>query len=71
MTTKALIQAEIDRIGEDNLPELYQLIKHFAETRTLSRKPSLMARLKQIQIDAPADFAANLDYYMSEDQRGT
>jgi len=28
-------------------------------------KPSLLAKLKQIKIEAPEDFAANLDDYLS------
>lgn len=67
MTTKDLIYAEIERIDETQLDDLYTVIKQF--TQAPATKPSLMAKLKQIQIDAPEDFAANLDLYTSREKR--
>jgi hypothetical protein len=32
-------------------------------------KPGIMAKLKDVKIEAPADFAANLDLYMSGEKR--
>ena len=61
MKTKELIQAEIDSIGEEHLDELYRLIKQFAQSKRHAQRSSFMARLKSIKIDAPEDFAANLD----------
>ena len=61
MTTKELIHAEIDNLSDEYLDELYRLIKHFAQSKQQAQKPSFMAKLKNIQIDAPEDFAANLD----------
>jgi hypothetical protein len=69
MTTKELIYAEIERIDEAQLDELYTVIKHFTRTQQAAAKPSLMAKLKRVQIDAPEDFAANLDLYMSGEER--
>lgn len=65
MTTKELIQAEIDTLNENDLDELYNLIKRFLESKKRASPPSLMSKLKQIQIYAPADFATNLDLYVS------
>jgi len=65
MTTKELIQAEIDRMSEQRLEELYRLIKSFAQSKEPDQKPSLMSRLKEVQIEAPEDFAANFDLYLS------
>jgi hypothetical protein len=65
MTTKELIKSEIDSIGDEDLDELYRLVKEFVQSRTSGKNGSLMARLRNIQIDAPADFAANLDLYVS------
>ena len=64
MTTRELIQAEIANVPEEKLGELYRLIKHFA-TPKAPPSSSIMAKLREIRIEAPADFAANLDLYMS------
>jgi hypothetical protein len=63
MTTKQLIQAEIENLSDENLDELYKVVKQFVQTST-QRKPSILSKLKQIQIDAPPDFTANLDLYL-------
>ena len=59
MTAKELIQAEIDDLSEEELKEVYRLVKEFTQSKT--NKLSLMARLRNIRIDAPEDFAANFD----------
>lgn len=68
MTAKEKIQAEIDSLNEEYLDELYLLIKDFAQSKQTKNKPSLMSKLKQIKIDAPEDFASNLDSYLAEDR---
>ncbi|BAY46037.1 hypothetical protein SAMD00079811_36440 [Scytonema sp. HK-05] len=65
MSTKEKIQAEIDNLDEKHLDELYLLIKNFTQSKQSSQKLSFMSKLKQIKIDAPEDFAANLDLYVS------
>ena len=65
MTTKELIHAEVDRVRDEYLDELYRLIKEFARSKEHAEKPSLMSRLKRIKIEAPEDFAENLDLYVS------
>lgn len=69
MTTKELIQAEIDRLSDEELDELYDLIKRFAISKRENGVPTLMEGLRQIQIDAPEDFSANLDLYLSGEKR--
>ncbi|MEE8302360.1 MAG: hypothetical protein V3S24_07980 [Candidatus Tectomicrobia bacterium] len=69
MTTKELIQAEIETLSEEELDELYAVIKHFAQSKRDAQQQSFMAKLKRIQIDAPEDFAANLDLYVSGEKR--
>ncbi len=64
MTTKELIQAEIEKVDDEHLGELYRLIRDFTQ-HTEQAKPTLMSRLKQVQIEGPEDFAANLDLYVS------
>ncbi len=64
MTTKERLQAEIEHLSEDDMVELLRVIQHRTQTG-LQQQPSLMTKLRQVQIDAPADFAANLDQYAS------
>jgi hypothetical protein len=61
MTMRELIQAEIANVPEEKLDELYHLIQRFT---TAEAPPfgSIMAKLREIRIDAPADFATNLSY---------
>jgi hypothetical protein len=70
MTTRELIQAEIANVPEEKLDDLYRLIKHFA-TAEASVSGSIMTKLRKIRIDAPADFAANLDLYLSGEKNGS
>ncbi len=60
MTTREQIHTEIKDIGDQYLDDLYDLIKLFAETKQPPPKQSFMSQLKQIQIEAPEDFTANL-----------
>lgn len=69
MITKELIQVEVDSIDDEYLDELYDLIKRFVQEKQRSGKPTFMAKLKGVQIDAPEDFAANLDLYVSGEKR--
>jgi hypothetical protein len=63
MTTKDMIQAEIDDLSAEDLQALYELIRQFAQARRQAKQQTLMARLKSIAIDAPADLAADHDLY--------
>lgn len=65
MTTKELINAEIDKLGEEDLNELYNFVQTLAQSKTRIGKRGLLSKLQEIQIDAPEDFAANLDLYLS------
>ncbi len=67
MTTKERIQAELEHLSEDDMAELLRVIQSRGQRGT-GRKPGLMSRLRQVQIDAPADFAANLDQYASREK---
>ena len=64
MTAKDKIHAEIDSLNEEYLDELYLLIRDFAQSQQHLKKPSFMSKLKQIKINAPEDFASNLDSYL-------
>jgi hypothetical protein len=63
MTTKAMIHAEIETVPDENLDELYDLVRGFVAAKQPAPKPGILSQLREIQIDAPVDFAANLDQY--------
>jgi len=65
MSTKELIEAEISRLSEEELDQLYQLIKDFVQTKEQPKKQTLFEKLREIKIYAPVDFAENLDLYTS------
>ncbi len=65
MITKELIKAEIDNLSEEDLDELYNFVQTLARSKTRTGKRGLLTKLQEIQIDAPEDFAANLDLYLS------
>jgi hypothetical protein len=71
MTTIELIRAEIENVPENELDELYEVVKRFAEAKGVRspRQAGALSKLRRIQIDAPADFAANLDLYLSGEKK--
>ena len=69
MSTKELIEAEIQYMDENQLNELYRIAKQIKETKPQISSPSLMSKLKQVKIQAPEDFATNLDLYASGEKR--
>lgn len=69
MITKELIRAEIDSVSGEYLEELYEIIKRFAQSKRQAQKQNLMSRLKSIAIDAPEDFAASHDLYVTGARR--
>jgi hypothetical protein len=68
MTTKEMIDWEIERVGEEHFDELYQLIRQFVRSKRKRKKGALMSNLKSIRIDAPEDFAAEHDLYVVGDK---
>jgi hypothetical protein len=69
MTIKELIYSEIDGVGEENLAELYEVVKRFTQAKAIQTKPGVLSKLKRIKIQAPEDFAANLDLYLSGEKQ--
>lgn len=63
--TKEFIKAEIDRVDEDRLDELYDVIRRFTRDESSARKLTLMDRLMKIEIDGPEDFSSNFDQYLN------
>jgi hypothetical protein len=57
MTLKELIYAEINKIEEDNLDELYEFVKQLVIAKTAANpKSGILNKLKRIKIQAPVDF---------------
>ena len=61
------LAAEISfgKIPEERLGELYALVRSFVASKAGSPGPGIMAKLREVRIEGPADFAANLDLYLS------
>ncbi len=69
MSTRELIEVEMQGLDEAQLHELYQVARKLSEAGKNASQPSLMSKLKQVQIKAPEDFATNLDLYASGEKR--
>jgi hypothetical protein len=65
MITKEEIKSEIEKVPEEHLTELYQIVRRFTQTKPSSSEPTLMSKLKRIRINAPADFSENIDLYLT------
>lgn len=63
MITKEEIKSEIEKVPEERLAELYQIVRRF--TKPTSSKPTLMSKLRCIRIDAPPDFSENINLYLT------
>ena len=67
MSTKELIQQEIEKLDESKLPELYDIVKRLQgqKIKPETSQRSFMQRLGDVSISGPRDFSENLDLYMS------
>jgi propanediol dehydratase small subunit len=55
MSIKQLIQAEIEKVPEEELREIYELIREYNKQKSIQKKGAL-AKIKQIKINGPEDF---------------
>jgi len=65
MISKELIKTEIEKVPDDRLAELYSVVKSYANPRGNGDARSLMSKLREIAIEAPEDFAENIDLYLT------
>jgi hypothetical protein len=65
MVTRELLQAEIAKLNDTQLEEVYTLLQRYVESKTASQKSSFLADLSQIKIQAPPDFSTNWEQYAS------
>ncbi len=71
MVTREDVVAEIKRVPEKHLDELYRIIKNYEENGEQSDAgESVMARLRQIKISASPDFSTKANLYDQEKQDG-
>ena len=70
MVTREEIIAEIKKVPEKHLEELYQIIKQYEEPGVIETEAdqSVMARLRQIKISASPDFSVRANLYDLEEQ---
>jgi hypothetical protein len=72
MTTREIIQAELDKLDEEEMDELLRVIRSLTEAKKRpvgGSKVSLISKLKQIKIEAPEDFATYFALYRSEEKQ--
>ena len=65
MISKELIKAEIERVPEERLDDLYSVIRNYSQPRTQNNGRSLMSKLRDVAIDGPEDFAESIDLYLT------
>jgi len=65
MVTREEIKSELEKVPEERLAELYQLVRDFTQSQPSSSEPTLMSKLKRIRINAPPDFSENIDLYLT------
>jgi hypothetical protein len=65
MITKEEIKSEIEKVPEERLAELYQIVRGFTLSKLAATKPTLMSKLRRIRINAPPDFSENIDLYLT------
>jgi hypothetical protein len=70
MTKRQMIQVELENLNDEDLAEVLGVVKKLAAKKhATGTKPGLLAKLKQVKIEGPEDFAANLDLYLSGEKR--
>ena len=69
MTTKKMIQMELEKLTDEDIEKIYRFIKEFTTSKPKTKKTTLMSKLREIKIDAPKDFSANFDLYTSGEKR--
>ncbi|HYH86664.1 MAG TPA: hypothetical protein VEX60_14520 [Pyrinomonadaceae bacterium] len=69
MVTREEIIAEIQKVPEKHLDELYRIIKKYEVTGgEPDANQNVMAKLRQIKISAPPDFSIKANLYDLEEQ---
>lgn len=64
LITIETIKKEVERVPNERLDELYDIVKGFTRPRKRKSKEEFLASMQEISINAPPDFAANIDDYL-------
>ncbi len=64
IVTKEIIKEEVEKVPTERLNELYEVVKDFSQPKKKKSKEEFLASLQKIKINAPPDFAANIDDYL-------
>ncbi len=63
--TKEDIKQEIEKVPDEKLESLYKYVRELTEVKPKKQsKESFMAKMHKIRINAPSDFATNIDDYL-------
>lgn len=65
MTARELLHAEIETLDDQSVDAVYQLVRQYANSQPGVRSGDLLTLLRNVKIDGPADFSANLDLYLT------
>ena len=67
--TKEDIKQEIEKVPDEKLETLYKYVKDLTKIKPKKQsKESFMAKMQKIRINAPSDFATNIDEYLYEEK---
>lgn len=71
MTTKELLEAELEKLTDEDLAELLTVARGLSGAKAEPPKAEggLLAKLREVSIDAPEDFAANFDLYVTGEKK--
>jgi len=69
MITREMLHNEIDSLPDSVLDEAYRLVKRLSPRQATDSGQTLMSRLREVTIQGPTDFAADLDLYLSGEKR--
>ncbi len=64
IVTKETVKEEVEKVPTERLNELYEVVKDFSQPKKKKSKEEFLASLQKIKIDAPPDFATNIDEYL-------
>ncbi len=67
VATRELIQAELGHMSDEQLDELYAMVKQMTSARQRTSFRSIYDALDKIRIQGPADLSTNFGRYMGRD----
>ncbi len=65
--TRELIQAELGRMSDEQLDELYVIVKQMISAHQRTSFKSIYDALEDIRIQGPEDLSTNFERYMGRD----